>query len=31
MHKPIGRGLSLGLTPLGLFACDAEINEVAHA
>jgi hypothetical protein len=31
MHKPIGRGHFLGLTPLGLLARGTEINEIAHA
>ena len=30
MHEPIGRGLLLGLAPLGALARSAEIDEVAH-
>jgi len=31
MRKPAGRGLLLGLAPLGPFARGAEIDKVAHA
>jgi len=31
VRKPIGSGLLVGLTPLGLLACGTEIDDVAHA
>jgi hypothetical protein len=31
MRKPAGRGLLLGLAPLGPFARSTEIDKVAHA
>jgi hypothetical protein len=30
MRKPVRRGLLLGLTPLGLLACGAQIDDFAH-
>jgi hypothetical protein len=31
MHKPVGRGLLLGLAPFGLPACSAQIDDFSHA
>jgi hypothetical protein len=31
MHKPVGRGLLLGLAPFGLPAGSAQIDDFSHA